>query len=50
MLKYGWETWEVHLRMREIFQQICTTHKTIILMHNIQSNFIVIIVKKCAEK
>ena len=43
---------EVHLRMREICQQICTTQKTIILMDSIQSifYFIVIIVKKCAEK
>ena len=44
---------EVHLRMREICQQICLTQKTISLMRNIQPNFfyfIVIIVKKCAEK
>ena len=30
---------EVHLRMREIRQQICATQKTIILMRNIQSIF-----------
>ena len=30
---------EVHLRMREICQQICATQKTIILMRNIQSIF-----------
>ena len=31
---------QVHLRMHEIYQQICATHKTIILMHNIQSIFL----------
>ena len=43
---------DVHLRMREICQQICASQKTIILIRSIQSffYFIVIIVKQCAEK
>ena len=32
---------EIHLRMREICQQICATQKTLILMRNFQSNFFI---------